>query len=284
MKAALFCFSLVFCNSIFAQPLITTGDIFPNYILRPVVNAPQSQVDVWSIRGKYIFLNFWGTWCAPCIPEMDSLGKLQKKYANFIQVIGVSNDPKENLVAYLKKRPTTVWLASDMSANLYRQAGFSFVGQTMILDPQKKIIALVKTDSINNTLIQQLIRGKNIVSNAEVNARSIQQTGDAFGIDSSVEYGVSIRAYMPGKPSMSTTYRGTALEGRRLTYYNICPTTLFRDAYNITSPEQVVYETDQKQLCNFDNKATLLCFDLVVKPSRKDSLKLIMQQKLNSML
>lgn len=279
--------SLVFLlgTQVNAQPLIQAGGVFPNYILRPVVNAPNTQVDLWDIKDKYIILNFWGTWCTPCIPEMDSLARLQQIYGSRVQIIGVSDDSRGKLIAYLKKRPTPIWLASDTSSNLYRQAAFRYVGQSILLNPDKDIVALVKTDSINARLIEQFISGKPLHSNAEtewVGAR--QSETDPFGIDSSGGVSVALRSFMPGKSSMSKTYLNTPLEGRRLTYYNVCPTNLYTDAYGIESPAQLIYEVDKNKVCNYNDKTTLICFDLLVGPFQKDSLKIIMQQKLNVLL
>ncbi len=50
-------------------------------------------------RGKYVLLNFWATWCAPCVEEVPSLNSLQREFeANGLVVLGVSVD--ENKEAY----------------------------------------------------------------------------------------------------------------------------------------------------------------------------------------
>ena len=46
-----------------------------------------------QLRGKIVVLNFWATWCPPCIKEMPSLVGLQKKFpANDVTVVAVSLD------------------------------------------------------------------------------------------------------------------------------------------------------------------------------------------------
>ena len=42
-----------------------------------------------QLNGKYVMLNFWATWCAPCIREMPILTSLQEKYADKFQIIGI---------------------------------------------------------------------------------------------------------------------------------------------------------------------------------------------------
>ena len=51
-------------------------------------------------RGKVVVLNFWATWCPPCVEEMPSLVAMQAKMKDKVQVIAVSTD--QNKSAYDK--------------------------------------------------------------------------------------------------------------------------------------------------------------------------------------
>jgi len=66
-----------------------------------------TRVDLKSLRGKVVLLNFWATWCAPCLVEMPVFSGWQQQYgASGFQVIGISMDddvaPVRTLVAKLK--------------------------------------------------------------------------------------------------------------------------------------------------------------------------------------
>jgi len=53
-------------------------------------------VDLNAYRGKVILLNFWATWCGPCLTEIPQFAKWQQQYGPVgLQVIGVSMDDTE---------------------------------------------------------------------------------------------------------------------------------------------------------------------------------------------
>ncbi len=56
-------------------------------------------------KKKLILINFWATWCPPCIKEIPDLIKLEKRFENEIEVIFVSVDanPTKVIPPFLKK-------------------------------------------------------------------------------------------------------------------------------------------------------------------------------------
>jgi len=277
-------FAIIFsacCISASAQQTLKTGNVIPAIVISPVINAPVTQVNLKApAKARFYILNFWGTWCSPCIPEMDALAKLQKANEGTVRVIAISNEPVERLKKYLAKKPSTLWLASDTSYFLYKAFGFSSVGQSAIINSRHQIIALVKTDSVNQRLINNLMASKPIKSSAEVKEAPVNNGKDIFGVDSTIAESFTIRGYMKGQPSMGRHYLNAPYNGRRVSYINVCADVLYKEAFDITSSKQIIYEIDEKALCDFDNKSSLYCFDLLVKPEDKDSLNSIMQKKL----
>lgn len=55
-------------------------------------------VDLGDLKGKVIFLNFWATWCPPCLAEMPGVNKLYEKFKNDEGVVFILVDADGNLV------------------------------------------------------------------------------------------------------------------------------------------------------------------------------------------
>lgn len=70
----------------------------------------QKRVNLSDFKGKYVYLDFWATWCVPCIKEMPAMAELKKKYDKDIVFISISidNDLK-TMQKFLKKKKEYDW-------------------------------------------------------------------------------------------------------------------------------------------------------------------------------
>ena len=63
-------------------------------------------VNMHNYRGKIIFLNFWATWCMPCVAELPSINKLYNRFKNNdnIAFLLISNESIEKVKSYHQKK------------------------------------------------------------------------------------------------------------------------------------------------------------------------------------
>lgn len=72
----------------------------------PIVTAGGSAVDFTALRGKVVLLNFWATWCVPCVYEMPSLDRLQAADVNnrvHVLPIAVDTGGKAAVIAFYQR-------------------------------------------------------------------------------------------------------------------------------------------------------------------------------------
>ena len=74
-----------------------------------------------------ILINFWATWCAPCIKEMKYLDKFNKKYAESgFQVVSINTDTPRSLSkvkSFVKSRGYSFEILMDPKSEFIRKAG-----------------------------------------------------------------------------------------------------------------------------------------------------------------
>ena len=79
-----------------------------------------------ALPGKPILLNFWATWCAPCVEEMPMLDRFFREHgAKGVQVVGLAIDQPSAVRKFLQRTPVTypIGLAGMEGTDLIRVLG-----------------------------------------------------------------------------------------------------------------------------------------------------------------
>ena len=97
------------------------------------------KVSVPHLQGKLLILNFWASWCPPCVEETPSLSKLARDYANRgVVVMAISVDSNEKAYrAFLAKYKPDFLTARD--AEIHRDYGTFVYPETYIIDSSGKV-------------------------------------------------------------------------------------------------------------------------------------------------
>jgi peroxiredoxin len=127
------------------QRVIEAGDTAPDF---SVVTEDGKTVTREDFGGKLLVLNFWASWCPPCISELPSLNEFAKEYKNQgVVVLGVSIDKNPNLYKrFLQQRQVAFETARDPEANISASYGTFQIPETYIIDRSGKVLEKVISD------------------------------------------------------------------------------------------------------------------------------------------
>jgi len=119
--------------------VVAAGDSAPNFRVKTESGAEMTPT---SFGGKVLILNFWASWCAPCVQEIPSLNQIQKMFASQgLVVLGVSVDSKEELYRNMLQRfQITFQTVRDPQENINYRYGTYKVPESYIIDRNGKVL------------------------------------------------------------------------------------------------------------------------------------------------
>ncbi|NPA36227.1 MAG: TlpA family protein disulfide reductase [Chlorobi bacterium] len=106
-----------------------------------LISEDGKQVSPSQSFGKPIFINFWATWCPPCIAEMPSIQSFYDKYRDRVDFYLISNENIALMKKHLKKRELTLpvySLASPVSGKFKSRK----IPTSFLISPEGKIVMI----------------------------------------------------------------------------------------------------------------------------------------------
>jgi peroxiredoxin len=132
--------------------LAAAAILAPAAPLQPGDPAPELTVASWlnvekgkeptslSLKGKAVMVEFWGTWCGPCVRAMPHVQQVWDRYRDRgLVVLAVSYEAPEVMKPFLEKNALTMPVGSDPSKAYIGKFGFSGWPATFVIDVEGKI-------------------------------------------------------------------------------------------------------------------------------------------------
>jgi uncharacterized protein (TIGR03435 family) len=136
------------CQSTEPNPnALKVGSPAPELKFTHLLQAPAgAKVDWASLHGKAVVLEFWATWCVPCLADIPVLNSLQASLdPSKVQFISIDDEDAAVVQLFLKNRPVSGWLGFENSGMLQREYGVTGIPATIVIDPNGRIASITAT-------------------------------------------------------------------------------------------------------------------------------------------
>jgi peroxiredoxin len=122
----------------FEERVVSVGDRAPQFTLR---TDGGREISTAAFGGKVLVLNFWATWCPPCVEEMPSLNEMaQRLSSKGVIVVGVSVDRNETAYRrFVQQAGIRFEIARDPGANVSADYGTFKYPETYVIDAQGRV-------------------------------------------------------------------------------------------------------------------------------------------------
>ena len=142
-----------------AEPAaVEDGTEAPDFTLTDINGKP---LTLSSLRGKYVILDFWGSWCGWCIKGIPQMKEYYQKYAGKFEILGIDcNDPEEKWKAAVEKYELP-WLHvyNTRDSKVLEQYEIEGFPTKIIVGPDGKIVkTVIGEDPAFYTFLDELFR------------------------------------------------------------------------------------------------------------------------------
>ncbi len=251
----------LFCGKIYAQEgavseSIQIGALVPDFNINILTKEGIAKKSISDYRGKVVILEFWATYCGPCLPAMDHLAKLQSKFPKDLEVINITDEERWKVVGFLKKRPTSLAIGIDTDKSINQLFYHQLMPHTIIIDPQGYIKAITSPEEVSEEIIYLAKSGAILAVKTKAEFAVKSETATAMTpiqVEDKSFYKVAVSAYKEGIQSQINKKSDFEYE-----FINCTVPLMYQVLYQTTRPnpndraclevsEQTKYLLDEKQ-------------------------------------
>jgi thiol-disulfide isomerase/thioredoxin len=134
--------------------------MFPNF--QPAT-LDDKKISFADLRGKYVLIDFWATWCGPCIAEMKHIQRLHDQYANDprLVIVGISVDDRADEPTQFLRTRKLPWRQAFAGASVWNTLSLRAIPSVWLIGPDGKILARqIPEEQLDQTIEKALGHGK----------------------------------------------------------------------------------------------------------------------------
>jgi thiol-disulfide isomerase/thioredoxin len=109
-------------------------------------------------QGKTVVLEFWATWCGPCVRAIPHLNELVEKYqSDDLIFISITKEDKKKVTDFMKKKEMKAYVALDERGKTNSSYKIRYIPKAYIISPEGKIIWDGHPSNLNNQLFDHYL-------------------------------------------------------------------------------------------------------------------------------
>ena len=133
-KNLIFVLFICFSSVCFAQKKQLWAKSFLNQ------KGPELNIKEWvseepNTKGKFVLIDFWGTWCGPCIKGIPDMNAYHNEFKDQLVVIGISMEPIEKVKSF-KKAKMEYFSGIDSNGSLNTAFEIQGIPHVVLIDPK----------------------------------------------------------------------------------------------------------------------------------------------------
>lgn len=154
-------FILLFFFSCSNKQKKSTNNRFSDVEIEQYLQASEDHYSPEDLEGKAVLLEFWATWCAPCVASMPHLNQLANQFEDKpIHFISVTAEKEDVVEHFLERNKINGWIGLDTNRSVFKAFDVNFIPKTILLYPDGNLAAITKAEEVTPTVLNRLLEQK----------------------------------------------------------------------------------------------------------------------------
>ena len=139
------------------------GQTAPELDIEKYLQAPEGEKNLSALKGKVVVLEFWATWCVPCVAEIPHLNQLSEEFRDKqVQFISVTDEGEDVIAPFLKRQEMKSWIGLDTDRSVFEAYGVRGIPRTFLINQEGIIAASLHPAGLSSDIIKKVIAGEKI--------------------------------------------------------------------------------------------------------------------------
>lgn len=148
-----------------AKPAVNpnVGETVPALEIPKLLQADgRESITLEELKGSTVVLEFWATWCGPCVRAIPHMNELVDEFAGDegVRFISVTREPESTVTAFMRNHPMHAWIGLDRSGKLQQAFDVSAIPTAIVIDPEGEVVQVMHPMQLDAQTIRQVHNGQ----------------------------------------------------------------------------------------------------------------------------
>lgn len=138
---------------------VEVGSPAPGFDVEVLLQAPKSHLaSLDELRGEVVVVEYWATWCLPCVAAIPHLNQLADELADEpVRFISVTDEPREVVDPFLAEKPIAGWIGLDLDRSTFDSFWVGSLPKTFVIDSEGHVVETTMPELVTAGRLRQLL-------------------------------------------------------------------------------------------------------------------------------